>query len=95
MNQHLLNCIGVGHPSLDSIHHLAEKFQCACKLTGAGGGGCAIILLNPDTGDDQIEMLKNEISSRGFSSRKAVLGGEGVKILHCDRQFLDNLDKTL
>jgi len=64
------------------------NYQCSCKLTGAGGGGCAIILLNPDASDDHMQRLQNEIDLKGFSCRKAVLGCEGVKILHCNQQYL-------
>jgi expansin (peptidoglycan-binding protein) len=55
MNHHLLNAVGVGHPALTALVETAaaaryahagsgEKRGFACKLTGAGGGGCAIIL---------------------------------------------------
>uniref|UniRef100_H2XTF1 Mevalonate kinase n=1 Tax=Ciona intestinalis TaxID=7719 RepID=H2XTF1_CIOIN len=45
INHHLLNSIGVGHAKLDKIHQLSNDFGFACKLTGAGGGGCAITLI--------------------------------------------------
>ena len=88
MNQHLLNCIGVGHPNLDTIYSLAEKYGFACKLTGAGGGGCAIILLDPKASVEQVQSLQNEITSNNFTSWKAVLGGNGVNIIQCDSRFL-------
>jgi hypothetical protein len=55
MNHHLLNAVGVGHPALTALVEAAaaaryahaasgEQRGFACKLTGAGGGGCAIIL---------------------------------------------------
>ena len=47
MNHHLLNSIGVGHPSLDKVHHMTSEIGLASKLTGAGGGGCAIALIPP------------------------------------------------
>ena len=47
INHHLLNAIGVGHSSLDKIHNIALKVGIASKLTGAGGGGCAIALIPP------------------------------------------------
>ena len=46
MNQHLLNCIGAGHSSIDSIVQTANKYDLPAKLTGAGGGGTVVIYLN-------------------------------------------------
>ena len=89
----MLNSIGVGHPNLDAIHSIAQQHGFACKLTGAGGGGCAIILLDMNTNQDQIKCLQNELLTKGFTSWKAVFGGEGVKILHCDSTFL-SMEKT-
>lgn len=45
INQHLLQTLGVSHPSLDMICKVTsvryEGWRCATKMTGAGGGGCA------------------------------------------------------
>jgi GHMP kinases C terminal len=45
LNHHLLCALGVGHPSLSAVVNASEECGMACKLTGAGGGGCAITLL--------------------------------------------------
>ena len=45
VNHQLLNAIGVGHPSLDTVCAIAMEHGLAAKLTGAGGGGCAIVLI--------------------------------------------------
>lgn len=47
MNQHQLNAIGVGHSSLDRVCQVSTVHGLHSKLTGAGGGGCAITLLRP------------------------------------------------
>ena len=44
INQGLLNAIGVGHPKLDTIAKITREIGWT-KLTGAGGGGCALTLL--------------------------------------------------
>ena len=45
-NHHLLCALGVGHPSLDAVRACCLSRHCECKLTGAGGGGCAIALIS-------------------------------------------------
>ncbi|XP_065424919.1 mevalonate kinase isoform X3 [Chrysemys picta bellii] len=47
INQHHLNVIGVGHCSLDNVCRVTATHGLHSKLTGAGGGGCAITLLRP------------------------------------------------
>lgn len=47
MNHNLLCALGVSHPSIDAICAAAQKWGQAAKLTGAGGGGCAIVVLDP------------------------------------------------
>ena len=44
INQGLLNSIGVGHEKLDTVCRIAKEIGWT-KLTGAGGGGCALTLL--------------------------------------------------
>ncbi|KFM60891.1 Mevalonate kinase, partial [Stegodyphus mimosarum] len=64
MNHHLLNSLGAGHPKLNQIHNIAESYHCASKLTGAGGGGSAIILLpikNTEEKSSIIDSLKKEL----------------------------------
>uniref|UniRef100_A0A6Q2YBE6 Mevalonate kinase n=1 Tax=Esox lucius TaxID=8010 RepID=A0A6Q2YBE6_ESOLU len=47
INQHHLNVMGVGHPALDNLCRVTLARGLHSKLTGAGGGGCAITLLRP------------------------------------------------
>lgn len=44
LNHHLLCSLGVGHNSLTKVVEMAQSMDLHCKLTGAGGGGCAVVL---------------------------------------------------
>ena len=46
MNQKHLDFLGVSHPTIDTICRVAHKHRLSAKLTGAGGGGCAFVLLH-------------------------------------------------
>jgi mevalonate kinase len=61
-NHELLNQVGVGHEALDNVVRAARDQGFACKLTGAGGGGCAIVLSS---------VAYSEPNSRGSEGRSA------------------------
>lgn len=45
MNQQLLVFLGVSHPTIDEICRVTLRHGLHSKLTGAGGGGCAMALI--------------------------------------------------
>ena len=96
INQFLLNSIGVGHPVLDKVVNLASQYGFTAKLTGAGGGGCAITLLpfqnlpgqstdtvvttEIETLEQQISTLQQEYKNQGWDCFETQLGGTGVLV---------------
>ncbi|XP_034946559.1 mevalonate kinase isoform X2 [Chelonus insularis] len=80
INQSLLSACQVSHPALDDICAEARKHGLAAKLTGAGGGGYAYVLLLPDTSDDVVDHLVHVLTERGFGVTLTYLGGAGVHI---------------
>ncbi|XP_011497951.1 PREDICTED: mevalonate kinase [Ceratosolen solmsi marchali] len=80
MNQGLLSTCQVSHSSLDLICMTANNYGFSAKLTGAGGGGFAYILIPPNASDVNVQDLSSELIKNGFSVIKTNLGGSGVEI---------------
>ena len=82
VNHGLLAALGVSHPKLERIRELVDSFGAGwTKLTGAGGGGCAITLLDPSVSSETVRKLEAKIDSEGFQRYDTFLGGEGVGVL--------------
>ncbi|KAJ5610480.1 hypothetical protein N7510_007199 [Penicillium lagena] len=82
MNHGCLVSLGVSHPRLERIRELVDYADIGwTKLTGAGGGGCAITLLRPDAKKEVVRDLEKKLSSEGFIKYETVLGGDGVGVL--------------
>ncbi|CAG8551274.1 4764_t:CDS:2 [Ambispora gerdemannii] len=75
-NHHLLNSLGVGHLALDKIREITARHGLHSKLTGAGGGGCALTLLRDDVQNEVIGRVKKELSE--FECFETSVGGPGV-----------------
>lgn len=78
LNQSLLCALGVSHPFLDKIVAVASASDLHAKLTGAGGGGCAFVLLPHTISDYTLNALKEQLSILGFNHTEALLGGPGI-----------------
>jgi len=64
MNHHLLCAAGVSHPSLNYIVETVQRIAgdtSAAKLTGAGGGGCAMVLFRPHLTVSEQQRAKQQI----------------------------------
>ncbi|KAH8598126.1 ribosomal protein S5 domain 2-type protein [Bisporella sp. PMI_857] len=82
INHGLLVALGVSHPKLERIRELVDHEGIGwTKLTGAGGGGCAITLLKPDVPADTLERLNNTLEREGYSKYKTTLGCDGIGVL--------------
>jgi len=78
MNQSLLSSLGVSHPCLDSIVALARQHNLSAKLTGAGGGGFALVLVPPTTPQKSVANLCEKLKENNFDVVDVTLGGPGV-----------------
>ncbi|MCJ1309151.1 Mevalonate kinase [Agyrium rufum] len=82
VNHGLLVALGVSHPKIERIRELVGTHKIGwTKLTGAGGGGCTITLLSPDSQPSDMLKLESRIEAEGFEKFEATLGGDGVGVL--------------
>lgn len=82
INHGLLVALGVSHPRLDRIRELVDHEGIGwTKLTGAGGGGCAITLLKPDITEERMKRLEKTLADEGYGKFETTLGCDGVGVL--------------
>lgn len=82
INHGLLVSLGVSHPRLERIRELVDFASIGwTKLTGAGGGGCAMTLLRPDVETAAINKLEDSLAEEGYAKYETTLGGDGIGVL--------------
>ncbi|KAG8772538.1 cystathionine beta-lyase [Ceratobasidium sp. 428] len=74
--------LGVSHPVLEEIKGITANRGLHTKLTGAGGGGCAVTLIPDDFTNDKMESLLSDLRSAGFEPYSTAIGGSGLGIFH-------------
>ncbi|KAJ5571958.1 hypothetical protein N7535_005618 [Penicillium sp. DV-2018c] len=83
INHGFLVSLGVSHPRLERIRELVDYADIGwTKLTGAGGGGCAITLLRPNAKSGVRQELEAKFDEEGFTRYEVTLGGDGVGVLY-------------
>lgn len=83
VNNNLLRSIGVSHESLERIFAISDKHGFNSKLTGAGGGGCAFVLLPEKYSQlPGYHAMMNELKSSGFDvTATSIVSGTGVDLV--------------
>lgn len=88
INHGLLVALGVSHPTLERVRMLTDELNVGkTKLTGAGGGGCAITLLNDEVNEDVLKELIKKYDELGYETYETSLGGKGVGFLSLNSGF--------
>ncbi|TDL25608.1 cystathionine beta-lyase [Rickenella mellea] len=78
-----LKTLEVSHPSLENIKAKTGRppYHLHTKLTGAGGGGCAVSLV-PDAFDDSsLQSVISELKAAGYDAYVTSVGGSGLGVL--------------
>ncbi|KAG0030693.1 Mevalonate kinase [Podila clonocystis] len=81
VNHGLLAALGVSHPALEKVREISSKLGLKSKLTGAGGGGCALTLIRDDVSADTVAVVKQLLEAEGFYCMETSVGGPGAGIL--------------
>ncbi|KDR78906.1 hypothetical protein GALMADRAFT_244552 [Galerina marginata CBS 339.88] len=94
-HQHLVT-LGVSHPSLENIKEkTAVPHGLSTKLTGAGGGGCAVTLIPDDFKNEQLQDLINTLIRENFQPYLTSVGGSGLGILSPYPEHRNHGSRTL
>jgi len=80
VNNNLLRSIGVSHPRLERVFSIAESYGFHAKLTGAGAGGCAFVLLpvNYEESENYRKLIE-DLKMNNFQVMATIIGGHGVE----------------
>ncbi|WFC93510.1 cysteine-S-conjugate beta-lyase [Malassezia brasiliensis] len=75
--------LGVGHTALERVRTTCRgaPYHLHTKLTGAGGGGCAITLVRDDMSSAQMDALLQSLATHGFTTYETEVGGPGLGVL--------------
>ncbi|KAH7911344.1 Cys/Met metabolism PLP-dependent enzyme-domain-containing protein [Hygrophoropsis aurantiaca] len=78
-----LVALGVSHSSLEAIRSktASSPYELSTKLTGAGGGGCAVTLVPDNLSDTNLRELIAALSADSFDPYLTSVGGSGLGIL--------------
>ncbi|KAI9029551.1 mevalonate kinase-like protein [Phycomyces nitens] len=79
INHCLLNALGVSHTSLETVRSITGEHGLKTKLTGAGGGGCAVTILGEDTQQVTIDTVVKSLGAKGYDCYQTLVGGVGAK----------------
>lgn len=75
-----LRTLGVSHPSLEAVVATTDQFGLTTKLTGAGGGGCAVTLVPDGFAASALDAVLAELRNLGAEPYVTELGGPGVGV---------------
>ena len=75
--------LGVSHESLELIRLTTSQapFGLSTKLTGAGGGGCAVTLIPDNVQESVLREMITSLERLGFACYETLVGGPGVGLL--------------
>ena len=79
-NQKLLEALNVSHDALSDICETVAEQGLHAKLTGAGGGGFAYVLIPPYAPEKAVATCKSRLLDKGYACWETDLGVSGVRV---------------
>jgi mevalonate kinase len=93
MNHCLMDACGVSHPSLSQLRAITQKHGLFSKLTGAGGGGCALTLLRDSTNTQDVQLVSADLEAAGYSAFVTSVGCPGLQNVQLPPCSFDDFSK--
>ncbi|PLW31905.1 hypothetical protein PCANC_03251 [Puccinia coronata f. sp. avenae] len=81
-NHALLASLGVSHSQLELVKSITASSDLKTKLTGAGGGGCAITLIPDKFEPEKLSTIMKEIEEKQMKTYETEIGVSGVGVLN-------------
>ncbi|KAI9334354.1 hypothetical protein DFJ73DRAFT_799111 [Zopfochytrium polystomum] len=79
LNHAALVACGVSHDTLERVRSVAAEHGLHSKLTGAGGGGCALTFVPDDAPPAALAATTAALVAHGFDCYATSVGGPGVR----------------
>lgn len=90
LNHSLLQGLGVSHPSLEKVRSITAESGLKTKLTGAGGGGCAVTFVRDDVSQDTLDQVMAKLKAEGFDCYQTSVGGTGTNAISLTKDECEN-----
>ncbi|CAO3668672.1 unnamed protein product [Rhizopus stolonifer] len=81
LNHCLLDALGVSHPSLEKVKSITSELNLKTKLTGAGGGGCAVTFIPCDVNQEAMDNAMSRLNAEGYDCYQTSVGGAGANVI--------------
>jgi mevalonate kinase len=78
MNHSLLGALGASHPALEAVALATRRRALLSKITGAGGGGCALVFAPESSDGADVSGVRSDLRAQGFAVHEAQVGCGGV-----------------
>ena len=80
VNHKLLQALQLSLPIIDKLTILAEEYKIGLKITGAGAGGCLLLIYDEDSDRESFYSQLDEFKAQGVQLIKARKSDNGFAV---------------